>query len=236
MLSRDWRLWNSWIRSAVGGLTGRMWTVPPSAERDVRLPPIGVGDLARGMPRRLPTGEDRARMNSGHRRRGKKATVTAVENQPTTTRDHHRTCPLCEATCGLEITVERATRSCRIRGDRDDVVQPRLHLPEGLDARAAPRGSRSAPRARSIRRGDDPATHLGRGHVGRGVRRDRAAACCRSSSEHGRDAVGVYLGNPNAHTLAGMLYVRPLLQALGTPQPVLGRARSTRCRSTCRAG
>jgi anaerobic selenocysteine-containing dehydrogenase len=35
---------------------------------------------------------------------------------------------------------------------------------------------------------------------------------------HGRDAVAVYLGNPNVHNLAGSLYVRPLLRALGTRQ------------------
>src|SRR5581483_6189817 len=33
---------------------------------------------------------------------------------------------------------------------------------------------------------------------------------------HGRDAVAVYLGNPNAHNLAGLLYNRVVLQALGT--------------------
>ncbi|HWW44760.1 MAG TPA: molybdopterin-dependent oxidoreductase, partial [Acidimicrobiia bacterium] len=32
----------------------------------------------------------------------------------------------------------------------------------------------------------------------------------------GRDAVAVYLGNPNAHNLSGLLYGRALLQALGT--------------------
>jgi anaerobic selenocysteine-containing dehydrogenase len=33
---------------------------------------------------------------------------------------------------------------------------------------------------------------------------------------HGRNAVAVYLGNPNVHNLAGTLYVRPLVKALGT--------------------
>ena len=33
---------------------------------------------------------------------------------------------------------------------------------------------------------------------------------------HGRDAVAVYLGNPSAHNLAGPIYSRVLLQALGT--------------------
>ena len=32
----------------------------------------------------------------------------------------YRTCPLCEATCGLELTV-RDARVTRVRGDRQDV-------------------------------------------------------------------------------------------------------------------
>ena len=33
---------------------------------------------------------------------------------------------------------------------------------------------------------------------------------------HGRDAVAVYLGNPNAHSLAGMLYGKALVKAIGS--------------------
>ncbi|MCK0525228.1 molybdopterin-dependent oxidoreductase, partial [Escherichia coli O3] len=33
---------------------------------------------------------------------------------------------------------------------------------------------------------------------------------------HGRDAVAVYLGNPNAHSLSGMLYGRALVKAIGS--------------------
>ena len=34
--------------------------------------------------------------------------------------------------------------------------------------------------------------------------------------EHGRDAVAVYAGNPNAHNLAAMIYLRVFLRALGS--------------------
>jgi anaerobic selenocysteine-containing dehydrogenase len=34
--------------------------------------------------------------------------------------------------------------------------------------------------------------------------------------QHGRDATAIYLGNPNAHSLAGLLYLRPMIKALGT--------------------
>ena len=35
-------------------------------------------------------------------------------------------------------------------------------------------------------------------------------------ARHGRESVGVYLGNPSAHSLSALLYNRSLLQALGT--------------------
>ena len=42
---------------------------------------------------------------------------------------------------------------------------------------------------------------------------------------HGRDAVAVYLGNPNAHSLAGMLYGKALIKAIGTKQRLHGEHR-----------
>ena len=42
----------------------------------------------------------------------------------------YRTCPLCEATCGLEITHEEG-RVVRIRGDRDDVFSHGFICPKG---------------------------------------------------------------------------------------------------------
>jgi anaerobic selenocysteine-containing dehydrogenase len=43
-----------------------------------------------------------------------------------------------------------------------------------------------------------------------------AEGLARVRAEGGPNAVGVYLGNPNVHSLAGGLYVRPLLKSLGT--------------------
>ncbi len=60
---------------------------------------------------------------------------------------HHRTCPLCEATCGLEIELEgrEVKQGPRRRGRR---LQRRLHLPEGRQPRRAaqrPRPARATP-------------------------------------------------------------------------------------------
>ena len=43
---------------------------------------------------------------------------------------HYRTCPLCEATRGLEVTVE-GNAVVRIRGDRDDVFSHGFICPKG---------------------------------------------------------------------------------------------------------
>jgi anaerobic selenocysteine-containing dehydrogenase len=120
-----------------------------------------------------------------------------------------RTCPLCEATCGLELTV-RDGAVTRIRGDNDDVFSRGFICPKGTTLGHLH---------------DDP-DRL-RGPM---VRRDgelRPATWEEAFAEvarrlppviqrHGRDAVAVYLGNPTVHNLSGMLYNRPLLHALGT--------------------
>jgi hypothetical protein len=40
--------------------------------------------------------------------------------------------------------------------------------------------------------------------------------CSPIQREHGRDAVGLYAGNPTVHHLGAMLMMGPLLAALGT--------------------
>src|SRR4051795_10074474 len=46
-------------------------------------------------------------------------------------RTAHRTCPLCEATCGLEITLDGDTVSA-VRGDHDDVFSHGFLCPKGV--------------------------------------------------------------------------------------------------------
>jgi anaerobic selenocysteine-containing dehydrogenase len=132
---------------------------------------------------------------------------------------HFSTCPLCEATCGLEIAVtHRADGSAaigRIRGDRDDVFSRGFICPKGSTVKQLHEDPDRLRRP-VIRRGDDPATA-----TWEEVTWDEAFA----EVERGlgavldagnRDAVAVYLGNPSAHNLSGILYGRPLLRALGT--------------------
>lgn len=126
-----------------------------------------------------------------------------------TAHTEYRTCPLCEATCGLALTVEDGAVT-RIRGDRDDVFSQGFICPKGsLLHRLHEDGDRLR-RPQILRDGARvPATW------------PEAFAEIESRltpiiDQHGRDAVALYLGNPVVHSPAGQLYVRPLAKALGT--------------------
>ncbi len=122
---------------------------------------------------------------------------------------HYRTCPLCEATCGLEIHT-RGREVIGIRGDAADVFSRGFICPKGyalkeLDA--------DPDRLRT------PLVKRDGRHVP--VSWDEAFAEIERRlppiiAAHGRDAVAAYLGNPGAHNLALMLYNPVLLRALGS--------------------
>lgn len=120
-----------------------------------------------------------------------------------------RTCPLCEAGCGLELTLD-GDRVTRIRGDRDDVFSHGFICPKGTTLGKL-HDDPDRLRTPLIRREGElvPATW-----------EEAFAEVDRRLAEvidaHGRDALGVYVGNPNAHNLSGLLYLKPLLKALGT--------------------
>ncbi|PVD00644.1 molybdopterin-binding oxidoreductase [Streptomyces sp. CS090A] len=121
-----------------------------------------------------------------------------------------RICPLCEATCGLTLTIEGTTVT-GARGDRDDIFSRGFICPKGasfggLDA--------DPDRLRvPLVRGDDGELR----EASWNEAFDRIAARIPALVEaHGPQAVGVVLGNPNVHTMAGSLYPPLLLAALRT--------------------
>lgn len=126
------------------------------------------------------------------------------------TRTAPRICPLCEATCGLTLTIEGATVT-GARGDREDIFSRGFICPKGasfggLDA--------DPDRLRvPLVRGDD-------GELREASWSEAfdliAARIPELTKAHGPNAVGVVLGNPNVHTMAGSLYPPLLLGALRT--------------------
>jgi anaerobic selenocysteine-containing dehydrogenase len=122
----------------------------------------------------------------------------------------YRTCPLCEATCGLELHLDDADELTLVRGDRDDVFSRGYICPKGSALKAL-EADPDRVRAPQLRRDDGWHT----------VSWDDAYAAIERGflpllEEHGRDAVALYLGNPNAHNLGPQIYGRVLIQALGS--------------------
>ena len=130
------------------------------------------------------------------------------------TRTATRTCPLCEAGCGLEITVARdeggSERVQRIRGDMDDVFSHGFICPKGSTLKQL-HDDPDRLRTPMIKRDGE---HVA---VSWAEAWDEIAARLPDVIDrHGREALGVYVGNPGAHSLSAMTFSRALLTGLGT--------------------
>ena len=130
-------------------------------------------------------------------------------SSPTDSRTALRVCPLCEATCGLTLTIESG-RVTRARGDRDDVFSQGFICPKGASFGALD-SDPDRLRTPLVRRDGE----LREASWAEAF--DAVAAGIRGVVErHGANSVGVVLGNPNVHTVAGALYPTVLLAGLGT--------------------
>ncbi|WP_406056990.1 molybdopterin oxidoreductase family protein [Streptomyces sp. NBC_01077] len=120
-----------------------------------------------------------------------------------------RICPLCEATCGLTLTIE-GTRVTGARGDRDDVFSQGFICPKGAafpEVDSDPDRLRG-PLVRKDGRLQEATWEEAFDTIAAGIRP--------LIEEYGPDAVGIVLGNPNVHTIAGALYPPLLIGALRT--------------------
>jgi len=127
----------------------------------------------------------------------------------TATKISYATCPLCEATCGLEIeTHDREIIS--IRGDAQDVFSHGYICPKAYSLKelhADPDCIREP-----IVRKDDKWTNVSWDDAFAEIERGLMPIL----EEHGRDALAIYVGNPNAHNIASLLYLPALLQTAKT--------------------
>lgn len=120
-----------------------------------------------------------------------------------------RICPLCEATCGLTLTIE-GTKVTGARGDREDVFSKGFICPKGASFGAVD-GDPDRLRTPLVRRDGELREATWEEAF------DAVAAGIRPVVErYGANSVGVVLGNPNVHTMAGALYPTVLLAGLGT--------------------
>ncbi|MFI5830290.1 molybdopterin-dependent oxidoreductase [Streptomyces sp. NPDC051578] len=120
-----------------------------------------------------------------------------------------RICPLCEATCGLTLTIEGTTVT-GARGDRDDVFSRGFICPKGASFGALD-ADPDRLRTPLVRR--DGRLREATWEEAYDAIAEAVPALVR---QYGAQSVGVVLGNPNVHTMAGALYPPLLLKALGT--------------------
>jgi anaerobic selenocysteine-containing dehydrogenase len=124
----------------------------------------------------------------------------------------YRTCPLCEASCGLELHLDARDRVVLVRGDRDDVFSGGFLCPKGaaLGRLDADPDRVRAPMLRDADGWREVSWPEAWARVAEGLGR--------VIRQHGRESVGAYLGNPNVHTLSSIVFGRVFLRALATPQ------------------
>ena len=122
-------------------------------------------------------------------------------------------CNLCEAICGLELTVEDG-HVTSIRGNPEDPLS-RGHI--------CPKGVALADVYEDPDRLRRPVRRVGRGPDAEWVEiswdeaLDRTAeGLARAINEHGRDALAIYLGNPNAHSLGAQTHGVGMLKTFRT--------------------
>ncbi len=130
-------------------------------------------------------------------------------------------CNLCEAICGLRLTIEATADGPRVtgvRGNPDDPLSRGHVCPKGValaDVYDDPDRLR-----RPVRRIPSPDGDRARDRweeITWDAAFDRVStAMAEALNRHGRDAVGVYLGNPNVHSLGSMTHGTALVKLLGT--------------------
>lgn len=141
--------------------------------------------------------------------------TTAPTEVPTETR--LAACNLCEAICGLLLTIEQRPEGpavTGVRGNPDDPLSRGHVCPKGVaivDVQADPDRLRAP--VRRVGSGEDATWEEITWDEAIRLAADGLADVQR---EHGRDAVAAYLGNPNVHSLGAMTHGVRLAKTLRT--------------------
>ncbi len=122
-------------------------------------------------------------------------------------------CNLCEAICGIELTIEDGSVT-GIRGNQADPLSRGYICPKGVslaDVHADPDRLRRP--LRRVGEGDDATWEELDWDEAFDLVADRLAA---TVAEHGANAVGMYVGNPNVHSLGFLTHGVPFMKTLRT--------------------
>ncbi len=132
--------------------------------------------------------------------------------KPDSERTALRICPLCEANCGLELSITGSIVTS-VRGDKADVFSHGYICPKGVslgDVDSDPTRL-STPLIRDVNGALVSATW----DEAFALIRTRLGEVIRIS---GPDSVGLFLGNPNVHSLSGTFMLPAFIKSLGTSQ------------------
>lgn len=127
----------------------------------------------------------------------------------TTTYFHYRTCNLCEAMCGIEVH-HRGDIITAIKGDIDDPFSAGHVCPKAtaLEDIYHDKNRLKHPVKRTENGWEEISWEQAFDEV--------ADNLLRIQSQHGNNAVGIYLGNPNSHNAGSIIYAPALIRALKT--------------------
>jgi len=122
---------------------------------------------------------------------------------------HYHTCNLCEAICGIEITVQAGQR-LDIRGDQEDPFSRGYICPKAVALHDVhyDKDRLKYP----VRRTDHGWQQIGWDEAFDEVTQNLK----RIQAEHGRNAVATYLGNPTVHNHGALLFAPKFIKSLHT--------------------
>ncbi len=128
-----------------------------------------------------------------------------------TTETIHRSCPTCEASCGLVMEVDRANRDViSVKGDEQD-VRSRGYVCAKSQAFAHIHADPERLR-RPVKRVGDDWVEIDWDEALSEV----AARLVRVRDDHGKDAIAMYYGNPNGHNFHTQIHTQLFIQMLNT--------------------
>jgi len=125
------------------------------------------------------------------------------------TQTHYRTCNICEAMCGLAIE-HRNQEILSIKGDKDDPFSKGHICPKAvaLQDYYADLDRLKTPIKKTPDGWQDVSWEQAFSEVASKIRDIQG--------QHGKNSVGVYLGNPNAHNFGNAIFLPALFKALGS--------------------
>jgi anaerobic selenocysteine-containing dehydrogenase len=131
--------------------------------------------------------------------------MTTVNNSS----PHYRACNLCEAICGIEISVQ-ADHHLDIRGDKDDPFSRGFICPKAaaLQDLHYDKDRLKYP----VRRTEHGWQRIGWDEAFDEVTQNLK----RIQAKHGRNAIGTYLGNPTVHNYGALLFAPGFIRSLHT--------------------